>query len=58
MSTVMAMGVPGGMRPGGVSDDARAMMLFEANKKAPAIAYLLWFFLGLFGAHNTGELNV
>jgi uncharacterized membrane protein YhaH (DUF805 family)/TM2 domain-containing membrane protein YozV len=48
----MSMAVPGGMRPGGVSDDARAMMLFEANKKAPVIAYLLWFFLGLLGAHN------
>jgi TM2 domain-containing membrane protein YozV len=37
---------------GGLSADARAMMLFEANKKTPVIAYLLWFFLGIFGAHN------
>ena len=37
---------------GGLSNDARVMMLFEANKKAAVVAYLLWFFLGLFGAHN------
>ncbi len=36
----------------GVSGDTRAMMMFEANKKSPAIAYLLWFFLGMFGAHR------
>ena len=37
---------------GGLSNDARAMMLFEANKKTALIAYLLWFFVGLFGGHN------
>jgi TM2 domain-containing membrane protein YozV len=37
---------------GGLSADARAMMLFEANKKSPVVAYLLWFFLGMFGGHN------
>jgi len=37
---------------GGLSSDARAMMLFEANKKTPLVAYILWFFLGLFGGHN------
>jgi TM2 domain-containing membrane protein YozV len=37
---------------GGLSADARAMMLFEANKKSPVVAYVLWFFLGIFGAHN------
>jgi TM2 domain-containing membrane protein YozV len=26
--------------------------LFEANKKTAVVAYLLWFFLGLFGGHN------
>ena len=36
---------------GGLSNDARVMLLFEANKTA-VVAYLLWFFLGLFGAHN------
>jgi hypothetical protein len=28
---------------GGLSNDARAMMLFEANKKTALVAYLLWF---------------
>jgi TM2 domain-containing membrane protein YozV len=37
---------------GGLSNDARAMMLFEANKKNASVAYLLWFFVGLFGGHN------
>ena len=37
---------------GGLSNDARAMMLFEANKKTALVAYLLWFFLGVFGGHN------
>jgi len=39
-------------RQGGLSGDARAMMLFEANKKTAAVAYLLWFFVGLLGGHN------
>ena len=37
---------------GGLSNDARVLMLYEANKKTALVAYLLWFFLGLFGAHN------
>ncbi len=37
---------------GGLSNDARAMMLFEANKKMALVAYLLWFFVGLLGGHN------
>lgn len=37
---------------GGLSGDARAMMLFEANKKTAAVAYLLWFFVGMLGGHN------
>ena len=36
----------------GLGTDARAMMMFEANKKDACIAYILWFFLGYFGAHN------
>jgi TM2 domain-containing membrane protein YozV len=36
----------------GLSADARAMMMFELNKKDACIAYVLWFFLGYFGAHN------
>jgi TM2 domain-containing membrane protein YozV len=35
-----------------VSGDARAMMLFEANKKSMLVSYLLWFFLGTFGGHR------
>jgi TM2 domain-containing membrane protein YozV len=37
---------------GTLSADARTMMLFEANRRFNLVAYLLWFFLGLFGAHN------
>lgn len=48
----MSNGIPSNATRGGVSGDARAMMLFEANKKSVAVAYLLWFFLGGFGAHN------
>jgi len=53
----MASEIPVGMRQtiqreGGLSNDTRALMLFEANKKTAIVAYLLWFFLGLFGAHN------
>jgi TM2 domain-containing membrane protein YozV len=40
------------IQQGGLSADTRAMMLFEANKKSAVVAYLLWFFLGMFGAHN------
>lgn len=49
--------IPAGMRQtmrqhGGLSNDTRALMLYEANKKTALVAYLLWFFLGLFGGHN------
>lgn len=44
--------LPIGTRQPGLSQDARAMMLFEANKKNALVAYLLWFFLGMFGGHN------
>jgi TM2 domain-containing membrane protein YozV len=37
---------------GGLSNDTRVLMLFEANKKSVVVAYLLWFFVGLFGGHN------
>jgi len=39
-------------KSGGLSNDARVMRLYEANKKTALVAYLLWFFLGLFGGHN------
>jgi len=49
--------LPPGMRrqiqeSGGLSNDMRVLMLFEANKKTALVAYILWFFLGFFGAHN------
>jgi TM2 domain-containing membrane protein YozV len=37
---------------GGLSNDTRVLMLYEANKKTALVAYILWFFVGLFGAHN------
>jgi TM2 domain len=37
---------------GGLSDYARAMMLFDANEKTILVAYLLWVFRGLLGGHN------
>jgi TM2 domain-containing membrane protein YozV len=45
--------LPGPKPPqGGLSSDARAILFFEANKKTCLVAYLLWFFVGLFGGHN------
>jgi len=44
--------LPGGTRQSTLSPDTRALMLFEANKKSALIAYLLWFFVGIFGGHN------
>jgi TM2 domain-containing membrane protein YozV len=37
---------------GGLSKDTRALMLYEANSKSVLVAYILWFFVGLFGGHN------
>jgi TM2 domain-containing membrane protein YozV len=34
------------------SANARAHMMYDANKKSVAASYLLWFFLGGFGAHR------
>lgn len=34
------------------SNDARLQMTFMAQKKSTGAAYLLWFFLGSFGAHR------
>ncbi len=36
----------------GVSRDAQVSMQYDANKKSGVVAYLLWFFLGGFGAHR------
>jgi len=40
------------LQKGGLSNDTRALMLFEANKKTALVAYLLWFFVGALGGHN------
>jgi TM2 domain-containing membrane protein YozV len=37
---------------GGLSNDTRVLMLYEANKKTALVAYILWFFVGGFGGHN------
>ncbi|MBL8690133.1 MAG: TM2 domain-containing protein [Rhodospirillaceae bacterium] len=34
------------------TDDAVAMMRYDANKKSVIVTYLLWFFLGWFGVHR------
>lgn len=33
-------------------DDTTAMLAYQARKKDALIAYLLWFFFGMFGAHR------
>ena len=40
------------LQQGPLSKDARTLLLYDANRKSAVIAYILWFFLGLFGAHN------
>jgi len=42
------------MKPTGerASADARAMMLFEANRKSMTVSYLLWLFVGVLGGHR------
>ena len=32
--------------------DANLMMQYDANKKSAGIAYILWLFMGLLGAHR------
>jgi len=32
--------------------NAQAMMRYDANKRSPVVAYLLWFFLGYLGVHR------
>ncbi|HEY4250008.1 MAG TPA: TM2 domain-containing protein [Roseomonas sp.] len=34
------------------TNDALMMMRYDANKKSAVVAYLLWFFVGWFGAHR------
>jgi len=33
-------------------NDARLMMQYDAHKKSLAVAYILWFVLGMLGAHR------
>ena len=40
------------MAPAGSGRDIQRMMLYDANKKSAGVAYLLWLFLGFFGAHR------
>lgn len=42
-----------------LGSDAQRMMLFDANKKSTGVAYVLWIFLGMFGAHRfyTGRIG-
>jgi len=41
------------LRPKGTKmSDTRKMMEFEAQRKSPLAAYLLWIFAGLLGAHR------
>lgn len=35
-----------------VSEDTRARLMYDANKKSVLIAYVLWFFLGFLGGHR------
>jgi TM2 domain-containing membrane protein YozV len=51
MTSSVATGAMYAAQPG-LGTDARAMMMFEVNKKDICAAYALWFFLGYFGAHN------
>ena len=32
--------------------DTVVLMQYDANKKSAVVAYLLWFFLGMLGAHR------
>lgn len=34
------------------ADIARTQMIYDANRKSVGVAYLLWLFLGVFGAHR------
>ena len=38
--------------PSGPSRDAIAMMQYDSEKKTALLAFLLWFFVGYFGAHR------
>lgn len=52
MSDEHSAGIGRNAQRGGLSQDTRALMLYDANRKSAFVAYMLWFFLGVFGAHN------
>jgi TM2 domain-containing membrane protein YozV len=53
MSDERSVGISqAGLQQGPLSKDARTQLLYDANRKSAVIAYILWFFLGWFGAHN------
>ena len=53
MSDERSVGVSqAALQQGPLSKDARTLLLYDANRKSAVIAYILWFFLGWFGAHN------
>lgn len=35
-----------------MDDNLRTQLQFESSKKSTGVSYLLWFFLGSFGAHR------
>ncbi|EIZ81079.1 TM2 protein [Novosphingobium sp. Rr 2-17] len=35
-----------------MNDDLRAQLRYDAQRKSPVIAYILWFFVGFLGAHR------
>ena len=53
MSDERSIGIAQAARQQGpMSKDTRTLLLYDANRKSAVIAYILWFFLGWFGAHN------
>ncbi len=48
----MDMPIAGRPMPGTISNDTRAILLFEANKTELFVVYILLFALGWLGAHN------
>jgi TM2 domain-containing membrane protein YozV len=50
-------------REGGMGRDVDRMLWYDANKKSAPVAFLLWWFVGLFGAHrfylaNSGSATI
>ena len=43
---------PNPLQQKSLSNDVKAMMMYEASKRSLPVSYLLWFFLGNFGGHR------